>query len=93
MSGKIFISYRRSGSPKDANLVFHHLSSVFGAEQVFMDVSGIRPGDDFVEVLEQQLADCTVLLALIGPDWLQARNEHGERKLDDEDDFVPRTRS
>ncbi len=88
MAGKIFISYRRSGSPKDANLVFHHLSSVFGAEQVFMDVNGIRPGDDFVEVLEQQLADCTVLLALIGPDWLQARNEHGERKLDDEDDFV-----
>lgn len=88
MAGKIFISYRRSGSPKDANLVFHHLSSVFGAEQVFMDVNGIRPGDDFVEVLEQQLSDCTVLLALIGPDWLHARNEHGDRKLDDEDDFV-----
>lgn len=88
MASKIFISYRRSGSPKDALLVYKHLAGEFGVDAVFMDVSGIRPGDDFVEVLEQQLADCTVLLALIGPDWLHARNEHGERKLDDEDDFV-----
>ena len=88
MAGKIFISYRRSGSPKDALLVYKHLSAEFGPAAVFMDVNGIRPGDDFVEVLEQQLADCNVLLALIGPDWLHAKNEHGGRKLDDEDDFV-----
>jgi formylglycine-generating enzyme required for sulfatase activity len=88
MAGKIFISYRRSGSPKDALLVYKHLAAEFGADAVFMDVSGIRPGDDFVEVLKQQLAGCNVLLALIGPDWLHAKNEHGGRKLDDEDDFV-----
>jgi formylglycine-generating enzyme required for sulfatase activity len=87
-TGKIFISYRRSESPKDALLVFKHLQAEFGLTQVFMDVDGIRPGDDFIEVLERQLDDCTVLLALIGPDWLHARNEHGERKLDDEHDFV-----
>ncbi len=88
MAGKVFISYRRAGNPKDALLVFNHLKEKLGHPHVFMDVRGIRPGDDFVEVLEQQLADCTVLLALIGPDWLQVKDAQGLRRLDDEDDFV-----
>jgi formylglycine-generating enzyme required for sulfatase activity len=88
MADRIFISYRRSGSPKDANMIFDHLVKVFGAERVFMDVDGIDPGDDFVEVIERQLDTCTVLLALIGPDWLHAADERGQRKLDDDEDFV-----
>jgi hypothetical protein len=35
-----------------------------------MDVEGhIKPGDDFVAVLNAQVAACDVLLAVIGPRW------------------------
>ncbi len=88
MVGRVFISYRRAGNPKDALLIYRHLVDQLGAAAVFMDTKGIRPGDDFVEVLERQLKGCRVLLALIGPDWLQARDDHGRRRLEDEDDFV-----
>jgi hypothetical protein len=29
-----------------------------------------------------------VLLAVIGPNWLDARDEHGNRRLDNPNDFV-----
>src|SRR5215475_13629783 len=53
-----------------------------------MDVDAIEPGLDFVKVLDEQVSGCDVLLALIGPSWVDARNEKGDRRLDDPDDFV-----
>ncbi|MFS8082318.1 MAG: toll/interleukin-1 receptor domain-containing protein [Ginsengibacter sp.] len=88
MPGKIFISYRRSDSTKDARAIYERLRRDFGEDRVFIDLEGIEPGEDFVEVLERHLDGCEVLVALIGRDWSDARNERGERRLDDEEDFV-----
>jgi hypothetical protein len=53
-----------------------------------MDVAGIEPGRDFRRVIEQQVASCGVLLAIIGKDWLTVADEKGQRRLDDPIDFV-----
>jgi TIR domain len=84
----VFISYRRQDSAKDARMLFEHLQGKFGAGEVFMDVEGLELGQDFVVSLEQQLERCVMLLALIGPGWLEARTPAGARRIDDGNDFV-----
>jgi formylglycine-generating enzyme required for sulfatase activity len=70
MAGKIFISYRRDDAPGSAALVAEHLSRVFGAPSVFMDVDNILAGQRFEQELRTALAACDVFLAVIGPRWL-----------------------
>lgn len=84
----VFISYRRQDSAKDARMLFEHLQGKFGTGEVFMDVEGLELGQDFVVSLEQQLGQCVMLLALIGPGWLEARSATGSRRIDDGNDFV-----
>jgi hypothetical protein len=53
-----------------------------------MDVAAIDVGRDFRRAIDESLATCGVLLALIGPGWLEEKNESGERRLDDPSDYV-----
>jgi hypothetical protein len=48
----------------------------------------MHAGANFPTVLEQRLAECKVMIVLIGPDWLNARDEQGHRRLDHPDDWV-----
>lgn len=84
----IFISYRRQESTKDARSLYERLRGEFGREGVFIDLEGLDYGVDFVESLGRQLEGCRVLLALIGPHWLTAKDARGRRRIDDENDFV-----
>jgi hypothetical protein len=84
----IFISYRREDAEGQAGRLFDDLVGLFGNDSVFMDVAGIEPGRDFRRAIDQQVASCGVLLALIGKDWLEVKNESGQRRLDDPMDFV-----
>lgn len=84
----IFISYRRDDTEGHAGRLFEDLRDRFGKNAVFMDVAGIEPGRDFRRVIEQQVASCGVLLALIGKNWLTAADANGKRRLDDAADFV-----
>lgn len=84
----IFISYRRDDAEGEAGRLFSDLSKHFGEERVFMDVVAIEPGRDFRKVIDQNVASCGVLLAMIGPRWLDARTANGQRRLDDPADFV-----
>lgn len=87
--GKIFISYRRDDDPGFALAVYQRLEQEFAGENLFMDVEGhIKPGDDFVKVLNDQVAKCDVLLAIIGAGWVGARDADGNRRLEKETDFV-----
>src|SRR5436190_9290959 len=88
MPGKIFINYRRGDDPGNTGRLFDQLEDVFPREQLFIDVDSIPPGRDFVRVLEEQVAQCDVLLAVIGKGWIDARDEQGVRRLDNPDDFV-----
>lgn len=84
----IFISYRREDAEGQAGRLFDDLVRHFGAASVFMDVAGIAAGRDFRRVIDEKVASCGVLLALIGKDWLDAKTNNGERRLGDPADFV-----
>ncbi|MCC6174431.1 MAG: toll/interleukin-1 receptor domain-containing protein [Chloroflexi bacterium] len=85
---RIFISYRRDDSQETAGRLHDALSRHFGDGQVFMDVVGIELGDDFVAVIERNVASCDVLLAVIGKQWLTIADSAGRRRLDNPRDFV-----
>lgn len=53
-----------------------------------MDVAAIEPGRDFRKAIDQSVASCSVLLAIVGQEWLASRNTDGNRRLDDPQDFV-----
>lgn len=75
MGDKIFISYRRSDRASDASNLALRLEQEFGAEKVFIDVDNLLPGENFPERLAQELDECDVLVAVIGPNWLSILNE------------------
>jgi TIR domain len=84
----IFISYRRDDAEGQAGRLFDDLTRTFGTEAVFMDVAAIEPGRDFRLAIDQQVASCGVLLAIIGKSWITAKDESGARRLDNVMDFV-----
>ncbi len=88
MVERIFISYRRDDSAGHAGRVFDRLRTDFKESVLFMDVDAIPLGANFARVLEEEVGRCSVLLAIIGPRWLEAMDEHGERRLDNPNDFV-----
>src|SRR5947207_13471378 len=88
MVGRIFISYRRDDTAGDARSVYQRMQRTFGSRQLFMDVDSIQRGRDFHKVLDDHLRKSAVMLAVIGPRWLDSRDADGNRRLDDPDDFI-----
>ncbi len=86
--GGIFVSYRRNDSQGEAGRLFDDLAKHFGEHAVFMDVAAIEAGRDFRKAIEEGVTKCGVLLVMIGPEWLDAKDEHGARRLNDPSDFV-----
>lgn len=84
----IFMSYRREDTEGQAGRLFDDLARHFGEHSVFMDVAGIEPGRDFRRVIDEHVASCGVLLAMIGKSWIEAKDGSGRRRLDDPMDFV-----
>jgi hypothetical protein len=58
----------------------------FGADSVFRDKESIRAGSDWKSEIDRAIGDDTVVLALIGKTWLDARDASGRRRLDDSED-------
>jgi hypothetical protein len=85
---KIFISYRREDSSGHAGRIRDQLVREFGRDLLFMDVDNIPLGKNFIRILREAVASCDVLLPIIGPNWLSARDEANNRRLDDRKDFV-----
>jgi len=88
MGGRIFISYRRQDEPGFTGRIFDALQQEFQPDELFLDVDNIEPGLDFVEVVEERIAACHILLAIIGPRWLDCKQPDGTRRLDDSLDYV-----
>jgi hypothetical protein len=88
MAAKIFINYRRDDSIGMAGRLHDRLALTFGRDNLFMDVDHIPVGEDFEAHLNRQVAECHVVLVVIGPNWLNAKDESGGRRLDNPEDFV-----
>jgi hypothetical protein len=84
---KIFVNYRRDTSALYALSIVQYLEKEFGRERVFIDVD-MNAGVMFPAVIERQLAQCNVLIALIDPDWLNAPDDLGHRRIDMPGDWV-----
>src|ERR1051326_8101122 len=84
----VFISYRRSDGGGYAGRIFDRLCEHLGKERIFRDVDSIEGGTRFRDAIAKQLSTCKVVLALIGPEWLDARDESGKRRLDAPEDWV-----
>lgn len=84
----VFISYRRADTSADAGRLYDALRRRFGRESLFMDVDSLRPGQDWLEAIDGAVSRADVFLALIGRDWLDSRDDRGDRRLDNELDPV-----
>jgi hypothetical protein len=85
---KVFISYRRDDSRYQAQKIHAGFCKVVPRDHVFMDIDSIKPGVNFRKTLKNWVDQCGVLLALIGPGWIDATDRTGRRRLDDPNDFV-----
>jgi hypothetical protein len=88
MTSNIFVSYRREDTAGYSVPLRDRLVRAFGRKAIFVDTDSIQYGEKFPNVVREQVGKCQVLLALIGPHWLNARYEDGNRRLDDPEDFV-----
>src|SRR3712207_3910358 len=74
----IFISYRRDDASGHAGRLCDRLEDYFPG-CVFMDVTGIAPGADFVSALKQKLASCQVFILVLGKSWVSITKERDGR--------------
>lgn len=80
---RIFVSYRRGpGASEAAGRIADRVAQRAGHDRLFMDVDTVRPGMDFVDAIEEAVATCEVLIAVIDPAWT------GKRRIDDPGDYV-----
>lgn len=85
---KIFISYRRDDTSPFVDQLQSALRTRFPNVEVSRDIDVIAPGEDYVQVLQAEIDDADVFLAIIGPSWA---GTHGKRRrLDDPNDVVRR---
>lgn len=87
---KLFISYRREDTQYQADrlhaAIRPHVPDP--ARDIFIDIDNIPLGVNFAAYLDDKVSQCEVLLALIGPNWLEASSPGGQRRLDEPADFV-----
>ncbi|MDH5539343.1 MAG: toll/interleukin-1 receptor domain-containing protein, partial [Rhizobacter sp.] len=84
----IFISYRKEDTQGAAAHLFKNLSESFGPGAVHMDVTRNQHGRDVRQVIDEHLAASDVVLVIIGQDWVGARDQAGQRRLDSPSDLA-----
>lgn len=80
----IFISYRREDTGGHAGRLCDRLTDRFGSDRVFMDIQDIHPGQNFATSIEDTIATCDCVVAVIGPRWLETVQKRAQSR----DDFV-----
>ncbi|WP_380285969.1 toll/interleukin-1 receptor domain-containing protein [Kitasatospora purpeofusca] len=86
----IFVNYRTSDEEATATLVDRELSRVFGTANVFRASKSIGAGSRFPRELLTAVRRSSVLLAVIGPRWLEAEDSGGRSLLEDAEDWTRR---
>jgi hypothetical protein len=83
---KIFMSYRRE-SVYETRLLYERLVKTSGYE-IFMPVEDVPFRVDFGDHRNIEVAACDIMLVVIGADWLNVKNDAGQPRLQQPDDFV-----
>ncbi|GAA4119521.1 toll/interleukin-1 receptor domain-containing protein [Streptomyces hundungensis] len=89
---EFFLNYRTQDGKEAAHIFDAVLSDRFGPDSVFRAQKSIAPGTQWVDMLIGGVRRCRVLLALIGPGWIDAPHQRrpGRRALTDPKDWVRR---
>lgn len=87
---KVFLSYRRADSQATAGRMAQFLDGIPAVEEVFLDVDGIAPGENFETKIQGTLAQVSHAFVLIGPQWAGPAVASGKTRLFDDDDMVRR---
>ncbi len=83
---KIFLNYRRADQPDFVERIRDWFAWKYGRDSVFMDFDTIPPFTPFADFIKHQIHDCDVLVAIIGPRWLDLLHERIEQG--DDEDYV-----
>jgi len=87
-SSRIFVNYRREDTAGHVLALMPSLRDRFGSDRIFRDLDDVPPGQNFVDYFKGALESCSVMLVVIGPDWLTSPHpRRGMRWLDDPDNF------
>jgi hypothetical protein len=85
---EVFINYRTGDGEWPAAFLDDKFKRRYGADRVFRDATSLEPARDFRVELQRRLERSTVLIVVIGPEWLTARDNAGRRRLDSSTDYV-----
>ncbi|HWS87420.1 MAG TPA: toll/interleukin-1 receptor domain-containing protein [Pyrinomonadaceae bacterium] len=88
MTTQIFISYRREDTADITGRIYDRLTYKYGTPAVFKDVDSIPPGIDFRTYLDSKIKECSVVLVVIGDNWLKEDPKTGAPRLTNPDDYV-----
>ncbi|HEX2906152.1 MAG TPA: toll/interleukin-1 receptor domain-containing protein [Phototrophicaceae bacterium] len=82
---KIFISYRRNDHPDFVERIRDWFLLRYGRDSVFMDFDNIPPFTRFADYIRQRVRECDVLIAIVGPSWMDTLRE---REHHADEDYV-----
>ncbi|MBC7814114.1 MAG: toll/interleukin-1 receptor domain-containing protein, partial [Burkholderiales bacterium] len=82
---KVFVSYRRIDNPDFVERIRDWFMQRYGRPNVFMDFDNIPPFTPFADYIRERVRECDVLIAIIGPRWLELLRE---KTFDPADDYV-----
>lgn len=82
-SRKIFVNYRRSDNRDFVERIRDWFVMRYGRESVFMDFDTIPPFTRFDDFIRDKVRECDVLVAVIGPRWLELLRERAHKPDED----------
>jgi hypothetical protein len=85
---KIFLSYRREDTQWAARGIYESLSDKYGREYVFRDIDSTPAGVKFSTWIEARIAQCNVMIVLIGDTWSSTKDQAGRPRLELPEDWV-----
>lgn len=86
---RVFVSYRRLLAPDATGRVYDYLRRAF-PDTVFVDIHSLPLGLDFQDGLNESLKSCWAAVVIIGPGWQDMKDDQGNSRLADPDDWVRR---
>ncbi len=85
----IFVSYRRVDSQDVTDRICEHLRSRLGPGKIVRDIDTMPLGIRWLDYVRQKIQECSVFLAIIGPDWCRvADEESGGKRLESPTDPI-----
>jgi hypothetical protein len=85
----VFVNYRSADGRLAAEAIFRDLAANFGPESIFLDRQAILPGVPYPSKIRTWIQQtCSVMIAVIGPGWLNTEDDNGKKMLFRPHDWV-----